>query len=93
MEVAYERASHEARDGYLSRVAAVLKMTPLAIADEATWRGSVATRCPARATLRRWVGVDRDVPVLRLETGQLKKAARALKRYPIFIKHFCNLAY
>ena len=46
-EVTYERASIEARDGYLSRAAAVLSEAPLAMADEATWRG-LEERCPGR---------------------------------------------
>ena len=47
---------HTCTQYYLSRAAALLASTPLAIADEATWRGLVA-RCPRLGRARRWLRI------------------------------------
>ena len=78
-EAVFERVSAEARDGYLSRAAALLAATPLAIADEATWRGLVS-RCPPLEGVRRWLHVGRDVPPIHITSKALKDAARGMRR-------------
>jgi hypothetical protein len=52
---------------------------PLAITDEATWRG-LSARCPALGRAPRCWAFDRDEPWVRISTDALKVAARSLKR-------------
>ena len=78
-ERTFKRVSAEARDGYLSRAAALLASTPLAIADDATWRGLVS-RCPPLGRAPRWLRIVGDDPRIHLTTKALKEAARTMKR-------------
>ena len=75
----FESVSKQASDGYLSRAAALLASTPLAIADEATWRGLVA-RCPPLGRARWWLRLGAREPSMHLTTKALKTAARELKK-------------